>query len=96
KKLMTRMDEVVQQIEAVIDDNECPATLGELMTIKRILAELTRQHAHKAEPDPHTAAAVAGNSRFFPGVVYDYLRDYERRRPAGLVRPAPVISCCGL
>jgi hypothetical protein len=93
---MTRIDEVIEQIEAVINDDECPATLGELVEIKRVLVEITRQCAQREEPVSHPEAAVAAG-RFFPGVVYDYLRDYERRRPApGLVRPAAMVSCSSL
>ena len=94
---MTRMDEVIQQIETVLDDEEYPVTLGELIPMKRILAEITCRHAHRAEPVAHAAAPATAANRFFPGVVYASLRDYERRRHApALVRPAPMVSCDSL
>jgi len=82
---MTRMDEVIQQIERVIDDTECPATLGELMAMKRILGRISQHYALPAGPVVHPD---------FPGGVYNGLRDYERRRHApSLIRPVPAAPC---
>jgi hypothetical protein len=96
---MTRMNEVVQQIEAVINDKEYPATLYELVSIKKILAEITRQYARETTFSPKRlpAAIVTAQYRFFPGGVYDFLRNYDRRRQVpGFVRPNPEISCHSL
>jgi hypothetical protein len=90
---MTLMDEVIQQIETVLDEEEYPATLGELVAIKRVLTALNQQYAPRAEHLMHPAAAMITN-RFFPRVVYASLRDYERRRHApALVRSVPSVSC---
>ncbi|HVP95954.1 hypothetical protein [Methanoregula sp.] len=75
---MTRIDEVIHQIETVINDEECPATLGELMVMKRILADITRQYTRRQ--DNATTRPMHLSHRIFPGGVYDCLRDYERRR----------------
>ncbi|MGB8220501.1 MAG: hypothetical protein WCE46_08985 [Methanoregula sp.] len=92
---MTEMEEVVHQIEAVLDDDEYPATLDELLAMRRILAEITAYctDAKDACPQlPGTAAAV--KHRFFPDVVFNSLRDYEKRRHApGMFRQAAGTSC---
>jgi len=94
---MTRMDEVIQQIETVIDDREYPATLGELMAMKRILDAVARRYAPLAGPVLHPSAQPQDAHRYFPGGVYNVLRDYERRRHApSLVRPVPAAPCGSL
>jgi hypothetical protein len=92
---MTEMREVVYQIESVLDDDEYPATLDELLAIRRILAEITAYCAEAKDICPQlpgTAAAV--KHRFFPEVVFNGLRDYEKRRHApGMFRQAAGMSC---
>jgi len=92
---MTGMGEIVQQIETVLDDDECPATLDELLVMRRILAEITAyctDNKGTCPQLPGTAAAV--KHRFFPEGVFDCLRDYEKRRHApGMFRQAAGMSC---
>ena len=90
---MTRMAEVIQQIELVIDDGEYPATLGELMAMKRILDGISRRYSPLAGPVLHPEAPPVAHP-YFPGRVYHGLRDYERRRHAApLIRPVTVAPC---
>jgi hypothetical protein len=92
---MTGMGEVVQQIEAVLDDDEYPATQCELLAMRRILTEITAQctKARDTCPPLHNAAAPAKH-RSFPGVVFDCLRDYERRRNTpGVFRQSAGVTC---
>ncbi|MGB8309127.1 MAG: hypothetical protein WCE65_04750 [Methanoregula sp.] len=93
---MTRMNEVVEQIEMVIDDKEYPATLNELITLKKILVEITRQRLTETSfhNEFHPAAVVTPHYHPFPGIIYDLLRNYERQRYVlSFVRTDRAIQC---
>ncbi len=94
RHIMTRINEVVQQIEIVIDDTEYPVTLNELLVLKKILEEITRQRSQETAPstEPLLVAVVTPRQRSVPVRVYDLLRNYERQRNVpGIARSNPDI-----
>jgi hypothetical protein len=75
---MTLMRDVIKQVETVIDDDEYPATLDELVVMERILMKITLFHTRDKETFPFTDhAPVLQKDRLFPDAVFDYLRHYE-------------------
>ncbi len=68
RHIMTRINEVVQQIEIVIDDTEYPVTLNELLVLKKILEEITRQRSQETAPstEPLLVAVVTPRATVIP------------------------------
>ena len=75
---MTRLNDVIQQIETVLDDSEYPATFIEMVTIRRVLREITRDQS--CQQDEPVYSRPGSTPRAFPCHVYDYLKAHERRR----------------
>jgi len=75
---MTRIDEVLRQIEAVIDDTDIPATFGEMIAMRRILTRITRQYHNRQGTILRLAEPTTDG--VFPGRVYTCLRAYERQQ----------------
>jgi hypothetical protein len=83
---MTPMRDVIKQIETVIDDDEYPATLDELVVMERILLKITLYHtADKETYFPEYPLPTSRKDRFFPDAVFDYLRRYEKRGHAAAI-----------
>ena len=87
---MTLMRDIIHQVETVIDDNEYPATLDELVVIERILIQITLFHTSDEETNPAVEYSPGHrNDRFFPAAVFDYLRQYESHRKV----PGKITGC---
>jgi hypothetical protein len=86
------MRDVIKQVEAVIDDEEFPATLDELVVMERILLKISLFHTIDRETNMSgNDGAGLRKDRFFPHAVFDYLRQYEiRRKVHGRVLDSPV------
>jgi hypothetical protein len=94
--IMTRMNEVVEQIEMVIDDKEYPATLNELITLRKILERITHQCSKETvlSQEFREATIVTPYHHSFPVGVYNLLRIYERQRHIPtFVRTDAAIPC---
>jgi len=74
---MTRLNDVIEQIETVLDDAEYPATFIEMVTIRRVLWEISRGNSCRQDAPAYSRGSTP---RAFPGQVYDYLKEHERRR----------------